>query len=230
MDCASISVHCRRRDTTHTRQRDPLCQPNPKRRVPFAGRPFLSGLPAPSFSALPSLFPSIPLRSSPALPRCCQQLFAVFCIVAPGSHLQLFLLLSLSWTFFAPSSFLSLPRAGPFTLGNLPISTMAGRPSNRSSQTQAMPPAPPRQNEYFVPRDGIDREVITSDICRYLGNDALVRPGTYEVCCPTSACPQARIAHGPLPAVAGRCCHPRLLHHGLPEPDIGEYSPCTVRR
>jgi hypothetical protein len=38
----------------------------------------------------------------------------------------------------------------------------------------------PRQNEYFIPRDGIDREVITSDICRYLGNDALVRPGTYE--------------------------------------------------
>ncbi|CAK7218073.1 hypothetical protein SEUCBS140593_003419 [Sporothrix eucalyptigena] len=37
----------------------------------------------------------------------------------------------------------------------------------------------PRQNEYFVPRDGIDREVITADICRYLGNDALVRPGTH---------------------------------------------------
>ncbi|KAL1837441.1 hypothetical protein VTJ49DRAFT_3778 [Mycothermus thermophilus] len=56
---------------------------------------------------------------------------------------------------------------------------MAGRPpSNRSSQPAAA--APPRQNEYFVPRDGIDREVIQSDICRYLGNDALVRPGTYE--------------------------------------------------
>jgi len=38
----------------------------------------------------------------------------------------------------------------------------------------------PRQNEYFLPRDGIDREVIQADICRYLGNDALVRPGTYE--------------------------------------------------
>lgn len=37
-----------------------------------------------------------------------------------------------------------------------------------------------RQNEYFVPRDGIDREVITADICRYLGNDALVRPGNYD--------------------------------------------------
>ncbi|KAK3996313.1 hypothetical protein QBC44DRAFT_365865 [Cladorrhinum sp. PSN332] len=56
---------------------------------------------------------------------------------------------------------------------------MAGRP-NRPNQGQNVPPAPQRQNEYFVPRDGIDREVITSDICRYLGNDALVRPGTYE--------------------------------------------------
>ncbi|KAL2260559.1 hypothetical protein VTK26DRAFT_5397 [Humicola hyalothermophila] len=54
---------------------------------------------------------------------------------------------------------------------------MAGR-ANRTSQQSA--PVPARQNEYFVPRDGIDREVITSDICRYLGNDALVRPGTYE--------------------------------------------------
>ncbi|KAL2269399.1 hypothetical protein VTJ83DRAFT_1583 [Remersonia thermophila] len=55
---------------------------------------------------------------------------------------------------------------------------MAGRPSSNWSNTP--PTAPPRQNEYFVPRDGIDREVIQSDICRYLGNDALVRPGTYE--------------------------------------------------
>jgi hypothetical protein len=37
-----------------------------------------------------------------------------------------------------------------------------------------------RTNEYFVPKEGIDREVITADICRYLGNDALVRPGNYE--------------------------------------------------
>jgi hypothetical protein len=36
-------------------------------------------------------------------------------------------------------------------------------------------------NEYFIPKDGIDREVITADICRYLGNDALVRTGIYEV-------------------------------------------------
>ncbi|TXB98761.1 hypothetical protein FocTR4_00013396 [Fusarium oxysporum f. sp. cubense] len=35
--------------------------------------------------------------------------------------------------------------------------------------------------ENFIPRDGIDREVITADICRYLENKALVRPGHYEV-------------------------------------------------
>ena len=49
------------------------------------------------------------------------------------------------------------------------------RDSRRAAQAQA------RTNEYFVPKDGIDREVITADICRYLGNDALVRPGQYEV-------------------------------------------------
>lgn len=38
-----------------------------------------------------------------------------------------------------------------------------------------------RTNEYFVPKDGIDREVISADITRYLGSDALVRPGVYEV-------------------------------------------------
>lgn len=38
-----------------------------------------------------------------------------------------------------------------------------------------------RQNEYFIPGDGISREVIQADICRYLGNDALVRPGNHGV-------------------------------------------------
>lgn len=37
-----------------------------------------------------------------------------------------------------------------------------------------------RYNEYFLPGEGISREVIQADICRYIGNDALVRPGTYE--------------------------------------------------
>ncbi|KAH9895363.1 von Willebrand factor type A domain-containing protein [Xylariomycetidae sp. FL2044] len=36
-----------------------------------------------------------------------------------------------------------------------------------------------RANEYFLPRDGIDRVVITADIQRWLGPDALVRTGTW---------------------------------------------------
>ncbi|KAI9894641.1 MAG: hypothetical protein M1814_001997 [Vezdaea aestivalis] len=34
-----------------------------------------------------------------------------------------------------------------------------------------------RRSEFWVPGDGITREVIQSEICRHLGNDALVRPG-----------------------------------------------------
>ncbi|KAF4336997.1 hypothetical protein FBEOM_9115 [Fusarium beomiforme] len=55
--------------------------------------------------------------------------------------------------------------------------------NNMSRSSRNAPPTTSgtgRQNEYFVPRDGIDREVISADICRYLGNDALVRPGHYE--------------------------------------------------
>lgn len=35
-----------------------------------------------------------------------------------------------------------------------------------------------RTNEWFVPNDGIAREVITTDIEGYLGPDALIRPGS----------------------------------------------------
>jgi hypothetical protein len=55
---------------------------------------------------------------------------------------------------------------------------MLGQPWNTDAAAGS---AAIRMNEYFVPRDGIDREVISADICRYLGNDALVRPGHYEV-------------------------------------------------
>lgn len=50
----------------------------------------------------------------------------------------------------------------------------------RSKEGAAQPVLSNRNNRFFLPRDGIDREVITSDICRYLGNDALVRPGVLE--------------------------------------------------
>lgn len=57
---------------------------------------------------------------------------------------------------------------------------MSGRDRDRDRAARSHASSA-RTNEYFVPKDGIDREVITADICRYLGNDALVRPGTYEV-------------------------------------------------
>jgi hypothetical protein len=55
---------------------------------------------------------------------------------------------------------------------------MTGRREERRGG--AAPLSQARTNEYFVPKEGIDREVITADICRYLGNDALVRPGNYQ--------------------------------------------------
>ncbi|KAF5489209.1 hypothetical protein CGCS363_v012464 [Colletotrichum siamense] len=60
------------------------------------------------------------------------------------------------------------------------MSSRTSRGAPPSGSSSAAPPSSGRSNEYFVPRDGIDREVITADICRYLGNDALVRPGHYE--------------------------------------------------
>lgn len=41
-----------------------------------------------------------------------------------------------------------------------------------------------RRNQYFVPGDGISREVIQADICKYLDNDATVRPQNYQACFP----------------------------------------------
>ena len=33
-----------------------------------------------------------------------------------------------------------------------------------------------RQNEYFLPGGGINRDVVTTDICKYLGPDTLIEP------------------------------------------------------
>jgi hypothetical protein len=38
-----------------------------------------------------------------------------------------------------------------------------------------------QRNEYFVPRDGIDVDVITADLTLYLGNDVLLRTGSFQV-------------------------------------------------
>ncbi|KAH8754450.1 hypothetical protein BGZ57DRAFT_958311 [Hyaloscypha finlandica] len=58
--------------------------------------------------------------------------------------------------------------------------TMPGSNDRERGTSRRQAVATAMSNEYFVPIDGIDREVITADICRYLGNEALVRPGDYE--------------------------------------------------
>ncbi|KAF4969738.1 hypothetical protein FSARC_3081 [Fusarium sarcochroum] len=77
---------------------------------------------------------------------------------------------------FSSSISSSSPRQTSSSVISSPHITMS-RSSRNAPPTGA---STGRQNEYFVPRDGIDREVISADICRYLGNDALVRPGHYE--------------------------------------------------
>jgi hypothetical protein len=42
--------------------------------------------------------------------------------------------------------------------------------------------SPGSDRDFWIPNEGIDREVITYEITRYLGQDALVRPGKNEVC------------------------------------------------
>lgn len=57
-------------------------------------------------------------------------------------------------------------------------------PANAATPQPPVLQSPPwtmRNNEYFLPRDGIHHHVIMADICHYLGNDVLVRPGYLEV-------------------------------------------------
>lgn len=82
----------------------------------------------------------------------------------------------------SPLPFVPCWLSGQFLLSKPPPRKYQATMSSRRDYGSGTPSnASARQNEYFIPRDGIDREVITADICRYLGNDALVRPGTYEV-------------------------------------------------
>jgi hypothetical protein len=56
---------------------------------------------------------------------------------------------------------------------------MADIKRSRNSESLSAPRrhSDTRANQWFIPGDGITREVITADITRYLGPDALVRPG-----------------------------------------------------
>jgi hypothetical protein len=69
------------------------------------------------------------------------------------------------------------------------------------------------RTEYFVPKDGIDREVIIQDICRYLGDDALVRPGNYEVSIPPTSEIEIMLMLFSEPSDAPKSA--RILYHSL---------------
>jgi hypothetical protein len=61
---------------------------------------------------------------------------------------------------------------------------MSGRREDnrdRASRSQPQAYSSARTSQFVIDAEGIDREVITADICRYLGNDALVKPGDVEV-------------------------------------------------
>ena len=91
---------------------------------------------------------------------------------------------------------------------------MSGRERDRERDRRAAAAASARTNEYFVPKDGIDREVITADICGYLGNDALVRPGNYEVGLRNQKNPTEQKTDG-FAESANSTNTARLLHHSI---------------
>ncbi|KAI0536059.1 von Willebrand factor type A domain-containing protein [Xylaria digitata] len=72
----------------------------------------------------------------------------------------------------------SLVGAGHYTGGRKRARSSSNENLGGNHTLPARAPAY-RSNEYFVPRDGIDREVITADIQRYLGPGASIKPGTY---------------------------------------------------
>lgn len=80
---------------------------------------------------------------------------------------------------FRQAAVLSRSPSGVSDLPLLPLHTLTYNPLKVIMANKQAPK--PRMSTFFVPGTGIDREVITTDICRYLGNDALVKPGPYQV-------------------------------------------------
>ena len=64
------------------------------------------------------------------------------------------------------------------------------RPDDRDRRDRDALPAQPTRggglNEFFVDGEGIHREVMQREICKYLGPEAYCRPGVYNVCCLTT--------------------------------------------
>jgi hypothetical protein len=59
-----------------------------------------------------------------------------------------------------------------------PVVTRDHRDSR--ARPEEISPRPAPTNDYFLPGEDISRDVITADICRYLGADALVRPYRHQ--------------------------------------------------
>jgi len=73
------------------------------------------------------------------------------------------------------------------------------------------PPVEARVHEFFLPRHRISRKVITVDIHRYLGNDVLVRPGTYKVTFTWLRARQFLMRLSPHRAATARSCRATIL-------------------
>ena len=57
----------------------------------------------------------------------------------------------------------------------------AERDDTRRREPAREPPRRSQLNEYFVDGEGIHREVMQMEICKYLGSEAISRPGDYNV-------------------------------------------------
>jgi hypothetical protein len=56
------------------------------------------------------------------------------------------------------------------------------RPIIQLNPERGQPPVRPGSDrDFWIPNEGIERDVITYEITRYLGQDALVRPGKNDV-------------------------------------------------
>lgn len=51
----------------------------------------------------------------------------------------------------------------------------------RGAREEARGPRIPGLGEYFLPGDGIDRQVLQVELCKFLGSEAIARPGEYNV-------------------------------------------------
>lgn len=82
-------------------------------------------------------------------------------------------------------------------------------------------PAQELARQWFIPGDGIDRHVISTDIQRYLGNDATVRPGRDKVS-------RRRMPRFVICLLISPTGYRRVLDQGLSQPHLCRQQPCMT--